>query len=206
MATSKGRASATRERCPRSGPPAPGKLQTLRAARGRPGQRAPGRVLLQLRELFRLSQRDLRRVVPRGGLSGAQLWAMAELDARPGLKISELASALSVRLSTASNLLDRLQARALIRRERGEDDQRVVRVRLTTAGRGVLRATPPPGARMIRAALDRLPEGTFGELSRGLTALLKVAGPYRPRRSRSAQSPSARESRPASALPVRWRR
>jgi DNA-binding MarR family transcriptional regulator len=130
--------------------------------------------LRQFRELFRLSQQHFQRVGARCGLSGAQLWAMAEVDARPGLKVSDLASALSVHLSTASNLLDRLQAKSLVRRERSEDDQRVVRVRLTKAGKRVLRTAPAPAAGVIPDALDHLPAETLACLSRELTILLHL--------------------------------
>jgi DNA-binding MarR family transcriptional regulator len=131
-------------------------------------------VLRQFRELLRLSQQHFQRVEGRCGLSGAQAWAMAEISARPGLNVSELASALSVHLSTASNLLDRLQAKALVRRERGEDDRRIVRVRLTRAGERILRTTPSPASGVIPDALNRLPAETLADLSHKLTILLDL--------------------------------
>src|SRR3954468_19710288 len=101
----------------------------------RPNVRA---VLMQIREMLKISAQHFQAIESSLGVSGSQLWMMAELQAAPGLKISELASALSVHLSTASNLLDKLEIRKLVRRERRDTDQRVVRVYLTDEGEEIV--------------------------------------------------------------------
>lgn len=145
-------------------------------------------VLQHIRELLRVSQQHFQRIEARCGVSGAQLWALAELQARPGSKISELAVALSVHLSTASNLLDRLEAKSLIRRQRGQKDQRVVRVYLTPVGHGVLRKAPRPAQGIIPDALQRMPRDALARLDRDLEKLLKLA---RIRDQRAAMKPLA---------------
>ena len=145
-------------------------------------------VLRHIRELLRVSQQHFQRIEARCGVSGAQLWALAELQARPGLKISELATVLSVHLSTASNLLDRLEAKALVRRQRGTKDQRVVRVYLTPAGQRVLRKAPKPAEGIIPDALHRMPRDALGRLDRDLEKLLRLT---RIRDRRAAMKPLA---------------
>jgi DNA-binding MarR family transcriptional regulator len=145
-------------------------------------------VLQHIRELLRVSQQHFQRIEARCGVSGAQLWALAELQARPGSKISELAVTLSVHLSTASNLLDRLEAKALVRRQRGNQDQRVVRVYLTPAGQGVLHKAPKPAQGIIPDALHRMPRDALVRLDRDLEKLLKLA---RIRDQRAAMKPLA---------------
>jgi DNA-binding MarR family transcriptional regulator len=133
-------------------------------------------VLQHIRELLRVSQQHFQRIEARCGVSGALLWAMAELKARPGMKISELATALSVQLSTASNLLDRLEGKALIRRERGTLDQRIVRVYLTPGGQKLLRTAPKPAEGVIPGALHKMPSAALARLDRDLEKLLELAG------------------------------
>jgi DNA-binding MarR family transcriptional regulator len=144
-------------------------------AQSRPNSAQAVAVLQHIRELFRVSQQHFQRIEVRCGVSGAQLWALAEVQARPGSKISELATALSVHLSTASNLLDRLEAKALVRRQRGKQDQRVVRVYLTPAGQKVLKAAPKPTEGIIPDALHRMPRDALGRLDRDLEKLLQLA-------------------------------
>src|SRR5947209_17592441 len=106
----------------------------LKGTTGRPPLQQPPSpiaVLQQFRELFRVSQAHFQRVEARCGLGGAQLWALSEVARRPGITISEIARALSIHLSTSSNLLDKLETQQLIRRQRQSKDQRLVHVHPT---------------------------------------------------------------------------
>ena len=132
-------------------------------------------VLQQFRELFRVSQQHFQRIESNCGVSGAQLWALSELKATPGLTVSGLARALSIHLSTSSNLLDKLEAQELIRRERNSADQRVVRVYLTIAGQQLLRKAPKPVEGVIPDALGRMPDTALRSLKRDLELLLGLA-------------------------------
>ena len=132
-------------------------------------------VLQQFRELFRVSQQHFQRIESNCGVSGAQLWALSELGAMPGLTVSGLARKLSIHLSTSSNLLDKLEAQELIRRERNSADQRVVRVYLTTAGQQLLRKAPKPVEGVIPDALGRMPATALRSLKRDLGILLRFA-------------------------------
>ncbi len=132
-------------------------------------------VLQQFRELFRVSQQHFQRIESNCGVSGAQLWALSELLVTPGLTVSQLARRMSVHLSTSSNLLDKLEAHGLVRRERGREDQRIVRVYLTAAGEGVLRKAPQPAEGVIPDALSRMPASALENLQRELRVLLELA-------------------------------
>jgi len=138
------------------------------------------RVLGQFRELFRVSQQHFQRVEATCGVSGAQLWALCEIQERPGLTVSELAHAMSIHLSTASNLLDKLETRKLVRRERASTDQRVVRVYVTREGEKVLKRAPGPAEGIIPDALQKLPAPALTRLHRDLTVLLELASIRKP--------------------------
>lgn len=159
-----------------------------RSSRHESKSRRVAAVLQHVRELFRVSQEHFKRIEARCGVSGVQVWAAAELKAKPGMKISELAIALSIHLSTASNLLDRLEGKGLARRERGKKDQRVVRAYITPAGEKMLRRAPKPVQGVIPDALDRMPGAALARLDQDLERLLQLA---RVRDRRAAMKPLA---------------
>lgn len=132
-------------------------------------------VLRQFRELFRVSQQHFQRIESNCGVSGAQLWALSEVSATPGITVSQLARAMSTHLSTSSNLLDKLEAQRLVRRERANDDQRIVRIHLTSDGLRVLKKAPRPVEGVIPDALARMPEKALRSLQRDLGQLLGYA-------------------------------
>ena len=129
------------------------------------------RIVQDLRVVFRTVQAHSRWVEKQCGVSGAQLWALWELFAAPGLKVSELSEALAIHRSTASNLLDKLESKELIRRERGGPDQRVVRLYLTPQGADLLASAPRPAQGALRHALFELPDGTLSTLQSALDQL-----------------------------------
>ncbi len=99
---------------------------------------------------------------------------MWELYQCPGMKVSELSAALSIHQSTASNMLDKLENKGLIRRERSEQDHRVVRLYLTEHGIENMTNAPQPAQGAINHALDRLPDQTLYELHNGLLQLINA--------------------------------
>lgn len=108
------------------------------------------------------------------GVSAAQLWALWEVDRSPGLSVSEVARRLSIRPSTASNLLDKIETKDLIQRRRLGPDQRVVQLFATDAGRQLLATAPVPAQGALMDALPRLGETQLDELSRSLEALIDI--------------------------------
>src|ERR1051325_11439878 len=64
-------------------------------------------VLAQFRVVFKSVRRHYQDVERRSGITGALLWALAEIASRPGTQVGELARALAVHPSTASNLVRR---------------------------------------------------------------------------------------------------
>ena len=138
-------------------------------------------VLRQFRELFRVSQQHFQRVEATCGVSGAQLWALCEIQETPGMTVSDIAKKLSIHLSTASNLLDKLETRNFVKRERASADQRVVRVFVTREGMKVLKRAPGPVEGVIPDALQKMPERALARLHADLERVLELASIRRPR-------------------------
>ena len=123
--------------------------------------------------LVRSVQSGMQSIDAAQGLSGSQLWALWLISARPGLRVAELAEALHIRPSTASNLLDKLELRGLLRRERRDADNRVVRLLLTDTGTHVVKKIPGPMQGKLRTILRELPAPLLQGFLVGLTAILE---------------------------------
>lgn len=129
-------------------------------------------VLQKFRLIFRSVKQHFRWVEERCGVSGAQLWLMFELKQIPGLRVSEIARALSIHQSTASNMLDKLERRDLIERRREGADRRVVRVFLTSTGKRVIDVAPQPARGVLTEAINRLPYAALQNLEASLDMLI----------------------------------
>jgi DNA-binding MarR family transcriptional regulator len=138
---------------------------------------APARALLRnFRTLFGTMQAHFRLVESRCGIGGAQLWALSEVGASSEITVQQLADALIVHQSTASNLITRLADLGLIRRERARSDKRVVQLSITPKGRALLRRAPQPAIGVLPEALRRLSDRDAAQLEAGLKSLLSSIG------------------------------
>ncbi len=91
------------------------------AARKLRGVAGPGPVLdilTKFRLVINSTKRHYTWIEQQTGANGALVWAMWELHQSPGLKVSEIADPMAIHQSTASNLLDTLQEKGLIKPDR----------------------------------------------------------------------------------------
>ncbi len=105
----------------------------------------------------------------------SQLLALKHINASAGGSVGDLARALSVSLSNASNLADKLELRGWARRRRTAADQRAVLLYPTRAGVVAARSFASPSFSRMELALRRLPERQTRRLEEALDAVLDSA-------------------------------
>ena len=130
-------------------------------------------VLQRFRSVARAAQRHSQSMERKSSVSGAQLWALQELADEPGQRVGELAERLAIHQSTASNMLDRVERRGLVRRDRSGPDQRVVRLYLTPEGEAVLGRSPSPARGLLPEALRRMHPERLAVLEAALDELVE---------------------------------
>jgi DNA-binding MarR family transcriptional regulator len=134
------------------------------------------RVLRRFRLVFNAVKSHFRAVETKAGISGAQLWALSVVQAQPGLGVGELARAMDVHQSTASNLLRALVEKELVLAQRGGTDRRAVQLKVTARGARAIAKAPGPFAGVLPEALARLDKRTLALLDRDLAAVIQELG------------------------------
>lgn len=134
----------------------------------------PLQVLGLFRIIFKSSNKHFEAIEKSVGVSGAQLWALSEIAQAGGLKVSELAKAMSLHQSTTSNLIEKMEANGLVTRVRSTEDRRVVQVRATAAGQAMLNKAPGPVRGLLPDALMRMPPAELEALKSHLDAVLQL--------------------------------
>ena len=129
-------------------------------------------ILRSLRRVIRAVDLYSRRLIAEYGLSGPQLQCLRQLETAGALPTGELAAAMSLSPATVCGILDRLEARGLVLRERQADDKRRVVVRLSGEGRAVVERAPPSLQDSFLTRLRALPSAEQNELRQSLTKLV----------------------------------
>lgn len=135
-------------------------------------------VLEQLRVVVRLAGNHSAHVERSTGIPGAQLWALHEVSQADGLRVGELAQRLRVHQTTVSNLLNRLESAALVRKGRSAGDQRIVHIHLTTAGRKALKSADAPARGLLPNVLDNMSAAQLRKVHDGLAVLVDCMGGF----------------------------
>ncbi len=113
--------------------------------------------------------------LPGTDLTPKMLWILQHLASVGPSTLGELAEASGAKKSTATELVDRLEARGYVGRMRDDRDARRVFVGLTAAGeRRAARAPSVLADDALRAALARMTADDCTALVRGLRALVRA--------------------------------
>ncbi|MEE4190233.1 MAG: MarR family transcriptional regulator [Halieaceae bacterium] len=113
-------------------------------------------VLASLRRIIRATDIHSRRLNKDTGLTTPQLVVVRAIAAGDSLTASEIARAVSLSQATVTTLLNRLEDRGLIARQRSEEDRRRVNVQLTKAGRALVATAPEPLQEQFAARFAQL--------------------------------------------------
>lgn len=146
------------------------------APRAAPAPDPAAQVLRRFRLVFNAVKTHFRQVEKKAGVGGAQVWALSVVRDRPGVGVNELARAMDIHQSTASNLVRSLVEQELVAAEKTGADRRAVQLRLLPAGARVLKRAPGPFTGVLPQALDSLDAATLKRLDRDLGRLIEALG------------------------------
>ena len=137
-------------------------------------RREIGEIVRFVRLLQGSGPRQSREFVQKYRITGQQLGALRIVTLSPRISLGELSERMFLHISTVSGIVDRLEKRGYVTRERGGEDRRVVHLNVTDNGRRVIKRTPLAGMGLLIHTIDRLPAGQLLGILKGLRLLLNV--------------------------------
>lgn len=143
----------------------------------KPTQAAPSdQALVSLRKILKAVDSSARALARETSLTPSQLVVLGELASRSSAQPGELARAAGLTQATISILLDRLQARGLIQRTKGEKDRRTVLVQITPEGKAILSGAPDLLQESFGARFGALPDWEQAYINAALARLVSLLG------------------------------
>tara|TARA_R110002073_G_scaffold264362_2_gene427349 strand:- start:620 stop:1258 length:639 start_codon:yes stop_codon:yes gene_type:complete len=101
-------------------------------------------VLVALRRVIRATDIHSKRLAKTTGLTAPQILLLQTIKDKGEMTIGELAASMSLSQATVTTILDRLEKRDLVYRERSTEDKRKVHAHLTEKALGTLKEAPTP--------------------------------------------------------------
>jgi len=101
------------------------------------------KVLIALRKIIQAIDLNSKSLVKRVGLTGPQLVLLHYISSVKEISAGEVAKNVSLSQGTVTGILDRMEKRELIVRQRSIQDKRRVMVQITESGKQLLATAPP---------------------------------------------------------------
>lgn len=137
----------------------------------------------RLQRAASLSSARVDQAVNTFGLSASQLGVLETLDDRGSLHQQELVRALGRSKAQMTSIVDTLEKRGAVRRERHATDRRFMTVHLTDEGKVLLKEAAPVRAEAIVTLMRELTGEQRGRLARLCRRLIRVLAPDEDERS-----------------------
>ena len=134
------------------------------------------RILNAIRQIIRAADIESRRLAAQHDVTSTQLVALMAVVEKGSVTAHDIAQRIHVSASTLVGVLDRLEAKKLIHRQRKADDRREVEITPSPAGRRLVAATPPPLQHALHRALSQLSHAEREQLSAALERLVTNMG------------------------------
>jgi DNA-binding MarR family transcriptional regulator len=109
-------------------------------------------------------------------VSGAQVFALRQIGAAPGMSVNELANRTMARQSTVSELVSRLVAEGLVLRRTDSDDARLAQLHLTSRGKKIVVSSQTTVQEKLIAGAERMRPGDRETLANLLESWITSSG------------------------------
>lgn len=132
------------------------------------------RVIWLLRKLVQASELYSKYLQKNYGVTQHQLACLLALFDSGPLPESKIAQTILVKPSTITGIIDRLEQKGLVARERSVRDRRIVYIQSTDAGNELVKQAPPPIQKAIINGLKNLSEQENIKVVKSLETLVSM--------------------------------
>jgi len=131
-------------------------------------------IIDNLRRVFQAINSKSKKAELETGLTGPQLWAIKVLAESAPIKLSDLARKMYLHPATVVGIIDRLEIRGLVERNRSRKDRRVVEIGLTKIGNQIVCQSPAVAQGLLLKGLEELSDNKLAVISEGLEQLAMI--------------------------------
>jgi len=133
-------------------------------------------IMDNIRRVFQILNEESQRIRHQTGLTGPQLWAIGVIHEHGPINISNIAKRMHLHPTTVLGIIDRLETRGLVSRNRSKEDRRVIWLELTQDGRDLVESVPEVAQGLLGARLEDIALDDLVEIDKGIAHLVNIFG------------------------------
>jgi DNA-binding MarR family transcriptional regulator len=133
-------------------------------------------IMDNIRRVFQILNEKSQKIKQETGLTGPQLWAIRVIHQHGPINISDIAKRMYLHQATVLGIIDRLEARGLVSRNRSTDDRRIIWVELTQHGNKLVKTVPEVAQGLLGGNLEDISYNDLAKIDEGISQLVKIFG------------------------------
>ncbi len=133
-------------------------------------------ILTQLRKIIRAIDLNSKRLSTEANLTSPQILSLLAVHNNAPITIAKIAEEVHLSASTMVGIIDRLESKGLVLRERSKTDRRQVMVNITEEGRKVGKRAPVPLQEKLIQELDQISDTQQRNIIKSLEYLVEMLG------------------------------
>jgi DNA-binding MarR family transcriptional regulator len=131
-------------------------------------------IIFLIRKLIHGAELYTKELNKKYSITAAQLNCLLALYENGPLPPSHIAKHMMVDSSTVTGVIDRLEQKRLVTRQRNSPDRRIINIQLTINGRKMAEAAPPPIQQRVVDGLQKLTPKELNQIILALNKLTKM--------------------------------
>jgi DNA-binding MarR family transcriptional regulator len=131
-------------------------------------------IIFLIRKLMHGAELYNKELNKKYSITAAQLNCLLAIYENGPLPPSQIARHMLVNSSTVTGVIDRLELKGLVARQRNSADRRVINIQLTNDGKEMAKAAPPPIQQRVIDGLQQMPAYELNQIILSLTKLSKM--------------------------------
>ena len=131
-------------------------------------------IVFLIRKLVHGAELYTKELNKKHSITAAQLNCLLALYENGPLPLSQIAKHMMVKSSTVTGVIDRLEQKALVKRQRNSPDRRIINIQLTANGKKMAEVAPPPIQERVIDGLQRLSSKELDQIIHSLAKLTKM--------------------------------
>lgn len=134
-------------------------------------------ILRSLRRINRVVDMCSKEIKSQGNLTLPQILSLLAVHADGPITVAQIASEVHLSSSTMVGIIDRLETKKLLKRERSASDRREVYIHITDEGTRIAQKAPIPLQDKLIVGLTKLTDSQEKTLIKSLEQLVKILDP-----------------------------
>ena len=131
-------------------------------------------IVFLIRKLIQGAELYTKELNKKHSVTAAQLNCLLALYENGPLPPSQIARHMMVKSSTVTGVIDRLEKKRLVTRQRNSPDRRIINIQLTPDGKKLAKIAPPPIQQRVVDGLQQLSSRELDQIIFSLAKLTKM--------------------------------